>query len=259
MCNVALSVVMKKIFLNLPIGIIAALALMIFISLSKSHASVASSVNHANRLYKQDKLDEAIKIYQQASDRNPHAPVVQYDLGTAFYKKGDYDKAMGYLQQSVQNKSVIIKKNAEYNLGNTLYRSGLKKENTNIEEAIQSLQEALGHYGQTLRVDPKDEDAQFNEDIVKREIERLKQKKQQQQNQQSHGNKQEKQQQNQRRQRSQASQAKNQQEKEAQQQKELDRKQAENLLEDYQESQEPKKLLNYMPKKINTRPVLKDW
>ena len=42
-------------------------------------------------------------------------------------------------------------------------------------------------------------------------------------------------------------------------QKDIERKQAEDLLEEYQENEEPKKLLNYMPKRINDNPVLKDW
>jgi len=278
--------------------------ILLFLAPSLGYASVAGEVNKANDLYKQGKFDDSLDLYQKALDQDDQSSVVKYDLGTALYKKGEYAKALGYLEQAAQDKNIKVKPKAEYNLGNVLYKSGIQKENTKVDEAIKSLQDALGHYSQTIALDPKDHDAVFNQDFVKKEIERLKQKKQQQQkqNQQQQQNQkqqqqdqknqqgqqgQQKQQQNQqnqqnqqqnqqKQQESQQARQKNSQDQKDQQksraqkpqnaqaqaeekQKELDRKQAEDLLEDYQENEEPKKLLNYMPKKIDDRPVLKDW
>lgn len=255
---------------------------------SLAFASVAGEVNKANDLYKQGKFEDSLKLYQEALDKDGKSSVIKYDLGTALYKKGDYAKALGYLEQAIQDKNIKVKPKAEYNLGNVLYKSGVQKENINVDEAIKSLQEALGHYGQTIALDPKDKDAVFNQDFVKKEIERLKQKKKQQQNQkQREQNQKQQNQQNQQssqgqqkpshtedsyksqqeKQQAQQKSAKDQkkeqqkssQEQAQENQKELDRKQAEDLLEDYKENEEPKKLLNYMPKKIDDRPVLKDW
>ena len=156
-------------------------------------ASVAGDVNKANDLYKQGKFDDSIDLYQKALDRDEKSPVIKYDLGTALYKKGDYLKAKAYLEKAAQDKNGKIKGQAEYNLGNDLYRSGIQKENTNVDEAIKSLQEAVGQYGQSLADNPKDQDAQFNEDFVKKEIDRLKKKKQQQQQQQQQNQKQQQQ------------------------------------------------------------------
>jgi len=252
--------------------------MIIFLVPAKVFASVAGEVNKANDLYKQGKFDDSLKLYQKALDLDDTSPVVKYDLGTALYKQGDYTKALGYLEQAAQDKNFKIKPKAEYNLGNVLYKSGMQKANTNVNEAIKSLQEALGHYGQTITVDPKDQDALYNQDFVKKEIARLKKIKQQQQkNQQQQNQKQQQEnrqnqhnqqgQQNQQKQQENQQQSKqgnsknqkNAQEQAQENQKELDRKQAEDLLEEYQENEEPKKLLNYMPKKINDRPVLKDW
>ena len=258
-------------------------------------ASVSGDVNKANDLYKQGKYGDSVGLYQKALDQDDRSPVVKYDLGTALYKKGDYDKALEYLEQAAQDKNVRIKPKAEYNLGNVLYKSGIQKENTNVNEAIKSLQEALGYYNQTTAIDPKDQDAVYNQDFVKKEIERLKQKKQEQQqhqqqnkdqkqkNQQSkqdQGGGQQKEQKDQQgnpkdqkdqkgqeakqqeqkgKQQSAAQKQQNAQAQAGQSQKELDRKEAQDLLEEYQENEEPKKLLNYRPKKIDDRPVLKDW
>ena len=253
-----------------------------------SHASVAGDVNKANDLYRDGQFNDSLKLYQEALDKDNKSAVVKYDLGTALYKKGDYAKALGYLQDAAQDKSLKLKPKAEYNLGNVLYKSGIQKENTNVDEAIKSLQGALGYYGQALADSPHDPDVVFNQEFVKKEIERLKQKKQQQQQQQQNQKQQQGQKQNQQHQQSQQGQQgkenqQNQQQQQGQQkqqkqqsrseaqkkqdaqtqaeqsQKDIDRKQAEDLLEDYRDNEEPKKLLNYMPKKIDDRPVLKDW
>jgi flagellar biosynthesis GTPase FlhF len=276
----------------------AILFILILVFPAKVMASVAGEVNKANGLYKQGKIDDSVDLYQEALDKDQDSPAIKYNLGTAFYKKGDYPKALSYLQQAAHDKDLKIKSKAEYNLGNVLYKAGKQKENTDIDKAIKSLQGALGQYVQTLRDVPNDPDAKFNEDFVKKEIERLKKKKQQQQqqnqqnqknqqnqqnkqdqkNQQNQQNKQNQQnqqnqqgqqnQQNQQKQQDQQNQQGQQKQQEEQkkaqakaeeEQKDIDRKQAEDLLEDYQENEEPKKLLNYMPKKIDDRPVLRDW
>ena len=224
---------------------------------------------------------------QEALDHDGKSPVVKYDLGTALYKKGDYAKALGYLQQAALDKNVKIKPKAEYNLGNALYKSGIQKENTNVDEAIKNLKEALGHYGQSLIDAPDDSDQNLMKSLLKKEIECLKLKKQQQQQDQKQKQDQKQQQQDQQNKQGGQNPAKSagaarseeqkdqkkqqgptqsqeQKEKSAQQQadeaqKEIDYKQAEDLLENYRENEEPKKLLSYMPKKIDDRPVLRDW
>ena len=106
---------------------------------SLAFASVAGEVNKANDLYKQGKFDDSLDLYQKALDQDDKSPVVKYDLGTALYKKGDYAKALGYLEQAAQDKNIKIKPKAEYNLGNVLYKSGIQKENTDVDQAIKSL------------------------------------------------------------------------------------------------------------------------
>ncbi len=273
------------------ISLCSFLLVIILFMPTKVFASVAGEVNKANGLYKQGQFDDSLKLYQEALDQDEKSSAVKYDLGTAFYKKGDYAKALGYLEQAAQDKNIKIKPKAEYNLGNVLYKSGMQKASTNVDEAIKSLQKALGYYGQSLADAPKDQDALYNQNFVKKQIELLKQKKQEQKQQQQQNQKQQKQknqqnqqsqqgqqgqqqqhnqqdqqgqqgqqnQQQQQRSESQEQKQKNAQEQAEENQKELDHKQAEDLLEEYRENEEPKKLLNYMPKKIDDRPVLKDW
>jgi len=63
--------------------------LIIFLFVPKStFASVAGEVNKANGLYKQGKFDDSLELYEKALDLDSKSSVVNYDLGTALYKKG---------------------------------------------------------------------------------------------------------------------------------------------------------------------------
>ncbi|MDE2028694.1 MAG: tetratricopeptide repeat protein [Candidatus Omnitrophica bacterium] len=276
--------------------IILSTMLAMFFLPSLGFASVAGDVNRANHLYEHGQFDDALDLYQKALAKDDKSPVVKYDLGTDFYKKGDYTKALEYLRQASQEKDLKIKSKAQYNLGNALFKSGVGKEAGDVNGALKTLQDSLGQYEQVIKDDPKDQDAVFNEGVVKKEIERLKRRQQQQQqrqqqnqqrnrskknqqrnsqnqhNQQDQENqpKQQKQnqqqgQQNRQRQQNQQEQPSGQAQPQSRQSQagespqELDRKQAEDMLEDYRENEEPRKLLNYMSGKIDTRPVLKDW
>jgi hypothetical protein len=86
-----------------------------------------------------------------------------------------------------------------YNLGNTLYRTGQKTEQSSPQEAIQTWTHAVKAYEAALQLRANDADSTFNRDLVMRKLEALKQKQPQknQQNKQSQsaGNSQQNQQQ----------------------------------------------------------------
>jgi tetratricopeptide (TPR) repeat protein len=52
----------------------------------------------ARRLSQQGKFDEAITALQRLGDRNPTRKGLAHELGLAYYKKGDYLRAAGYLK-----------------------------------------------------------------------------------------------------------------------------------------------------------------
>ncbi|MFZ2726144.1 MAG: VWA domain-containing protein [Methylococcaceae bacterium] len=95
------------------------------------------------------------KNYAQAAQQfsNPAWQAV------AAYKAGDYDKALEALKTAPN----------AYNQGNALAKKG-------------QLQEALAAYNQALAQNPHDEDAQFNKELVEKELEKQKQEQKQDKN-----------------------------------------------------------------------------
>jgi Ca-activated chloride channel family protein len=145
--------------------------------------SVAGQVDRGNKAYKTGNFDQAADLYQQALIIDPKSASVEYDLGTAFYKKGDYANALGHLQKALLTEDPLIAQQVHFNLGNTLYMSGISLQESNIQQAIDQLEKSLGYFQKVLNAVPKDTDAKSNYDFVKNELERLKQKQKEQQQQ----------------------------------------------------------------------------
>jgi len=162
-------------------------AFFIFAGLIDSSQSL---VDKGNRNVEKKKYQSAVEEYRKAEVRRPTEPVIRYNLGTALYKLYQYRDAEQELEQALsQAKDPAVKAKILYNYGNTKYRLG------DFEKAIDA-------YKKAVDLDPKDEDAKYNLEFLKKQKsafekkqeERQQQKPQQQQNQQKDQNQQQNQQ-----------------------------------------------------------------
>ena len=122
-------------------------------------ASVAGQVKQGNEFYQSGNYDQSAQKYSEALAKEPESDVVNFNLGTALYKKGEYEKAITHLQQSLLSEDKSLQQKAHYNLGNGLYKNGIARENEDINFAIGSLEQSLKQYEQSMSLDAKDEDA----------------------------------------------------------------------------------------------------
>ena len=111
----------------------------------------------------------------------PKNPVLEFNAGTAAYRAGQFPQAAQAFQQSISHapssdpKRLADQEDAYYNLGNTLYRTGQKTEQTAPQETLQKWTEAVKAYETALQLRADDADSKFNRDLVKRKIDALKQ------------------------------------------------------------------------------------
>lgn len=262
-------------------------------------ATKGKSVKEGNKLYQEQKYDEALGKYMEAFEKDPNSDVINFDLGTALYKKNNYDEAVSYFEKSLLTEDEKLKEKTHYNLGNSFYKSGIKKEEKDLHAAVDSLKQSLSEYEKALVLNKENQDVIFNYDFVKKELERIEKKqKEQQQNkkdekQDSDKSDQQKdqadQQENKEDQKEEQSQSEKDQQQEKQQSqqneekskeskqaekdqsqgeqkqqemkeaKEMSKEEAEMLLEGYKQDEEPRELLNFMGRKRSEQPVLKDW
>lgn len=175
-----------------------ALVAITLISVSTAQASVST----AESAYKKGDFTAAQKDYAAAAAKHPDKNVLQFNAGDAAYKAGQYDKAAEAFQkalgaqQSSDPAQIAAQQDAYYNLGNTLYRTGQKTEQSKTDETIKTWEQAIKSYDSALQLKKDDADAKFNRDFVQKKLDELKKKQQQQQN-QDQKNQQDKNQQNQ--------------------------------------------------------------
>lgn len=144
--------------------------LFLFFTLSWSMGfsqNIKKEIIKGNDAYKKKQYNEAASSYQKALKKSPDA-TAYYNLGNALYKTDKLDDALKSYDNTVQNsKSYPLKGNAYYNGGVVLqkqnklgecikaYKNALKIE-PNDEDARQNLQRALQQLKQQQKQDQKD-------------------------------------------------------------------------------------------------------
>lgn len=142
----------------------------------------AKIVNQANSLYRQKKYDEAIKLYNQAQIKSPDSSEINYNIGIAQYKKGDYNLAVNFLEKATFSKDKILESKANFNIANSKYKLGRLKENTELKETVSLLRQSLDYYKRAIELNSQDQDAKINHELVEKELKILLDKLKQEQN-----------------------------------------------------------------------------
>ncbi|GAC1664084.1 MAG: hypothetical protein NVS9B2_01190 [Steroidobacteraceae bacterium] len=152
--------------------------------------STQASAARAEQAYRNGDYVAAAKAYAAAAKRDPLLPELQFNFGTAAYRAGEFAQAAQAFQDSISRapsadaRRLADQQDAYYNLGNTLYRTGQKTEQSAPERTLQTWNQALLAYDTALQLRRDDADSKFNRDLVTRKIAELKQKQNQQSNQQ---------------------------------------------------------------------------
>ncbi len=124
--------------------------------------------------YAAGRYDQALQGFVDRRLEDPDDPRLAINVGSAYYKMNDFDAAAQAFANAATADDPALREQALYSLGNVAYRQG-------------RLPEAVELYQRALEVDPNDEDAKYNLELVRDEIRRREEeaKKQQiQQNQQ---------------------------------------------------------------------------
>jgi len=173
-------------------AIILYLIVLFFISINSvcfGAQGAKKNVKEGNILYQKGKLDEALQKYNEASISMPDSDIINFNMGAALYKKEDYQKAADAFTKALTSQDRKIEADALYNLGNSKYKLGKLKENTDLSSAVSLMRESLDYYKRAVESDQNNKDARFNHEFVERELkvllDKLKQQQSEKQKQQS--------------------------------------------------------------------------
>ncbi len=157
---------------------------LVLAALTIVEIDLRASTGKGEKFYEEGEFDKAGQEYAKAAEDSPDDPRIQYNLGAALYRLGHFEDAEDTLRNALQTDDPILQKDTYYNLGNTLYRLGESTLPIDPAQTIEIWEEGLTEYENSLNIDPQDEDAQFNYELLKKRIKELKQQQQEQQQEQ---------------------------------------------------------------------------
>ena len=132
-------------------------------------ASPYEAVRQGNAQYQDGQYEAAARHYSTAAEKLPEAPEIQYNQGNAFYKQQDYAKALEHYARALQTDDPILESQTKYNLGNVKYRQALQALQ-NPQKAITHLGSAMTYYRDSLEVDPQQQQARYNLELIGKNI-----------------------------------------------------------------------------------------
>jgi tetratricopeptide (TPR) repeat protein len=142
-----------------------------------------TNTRKGNKAYEKKKYNDAEILYRKALEADSTFYKAQYNMGDALYKENQYSEAAKYYNKAIENPNIDkgTQSKAYYNMGNSFLQAGLSdKENP---QAMEYFKNAIASYQNSLRINPKDEDAKYNLSYAKKMLQQQQQQQQQQQNQ----------------------------------------------------------------------------
>ena len=157
---------MKKLFL------LTILCVCVFsVSFDNAFAeSAANAIKEGNRLYHQDNYDDAVQKYLEAKEISPDSDIANFNLGTAYFKKGEYEKSIDAFTRSLNTEDRGIEADATYNIANTKYKLGSELSNSDLNSAADLYRESLDYYKRAIELDQHNTDAKYNHELVEKEL-----------------------------------------------------------------------------------------
>ena len=130
--------------------------------------------------------EKDLEKYEKAVEDDPDSDIANYNLGTAYYRKGQYEKSIDSFMKSLNTEDREIEAKAIYNMANSKYKMGSMQADKDLNSAIEHYKESLEYYKRAMELDESDSDAKYNHELIEQKIKILmdKMKNQQQQQQQ---------------------------------------------------------------------------
>lgn len=151
-------------FLKSGICLFSAVCLII-ISQNAIALPLRSDLNRGNDLYKKGDYSQAGSVYDKVLERNKNDLKARFNSGDSLYKEGKYKESQEVFKSLTgQTVDKTLRQGAFYNLGNSFFKQ-------------EDYQSAISAYEESLKINPKDEDAQYNLALAKKMLAMPKQEK----------------------------------------------------------------------------------
>lgn len=131
----------------------------------------AMAKNSGVEAYEREDYKGAMDEFGRQLNRQKNSEALHFNVGAAAYKAGDFGKALEAFAKAVTSPDPALRAAAEYNLGNTLFQRGAAVKEK--DKKVREWKDALQHYEQALKVEPQNQNAEHNRDVVRQLLEDL--------------------------------------------------------------------------------------
>ena len=145
--------------------------ILVFLATMGLHAEAQSS--EGEQAYNEGNYIAASEYYSQKLEKSPDDPELHYNFGTAAYKNNMFDDAIASFSRTLESNNIDLQKKAYYNRGNSYYRKGLEMVQGDPQATIEQWQQALESLQAVLELAPEDENALYNHELIKKQLEEL--------------------------------------------------------------------------------------
>lgn len=244
-------------------------SLLLFCGLNKANAQYFD-VREGNQAYEAENYKEAEDSYNRVLNTDESISDKKealFNKGNALFRQENYEEAQKVYEQLALNEELDtrLRSEAYYNTANSITKEADKLQNPG--ERIPKLEQALNNYKSALKLNPSDIDAKQNFEIVKNEINKLKQQQQEQkdkdkdkkeQKKEEKKEKEEEQQEQEPQNKQENQEQKQQQKPQQQEQQNFSKEQAERILNALKQD-EQQMLKKYQQKPASSQKFDKDW
>ncbi len=119
-----------------------------------------SKVKAGVKAFDESQYDKSLQHFQDALLDDPENPLGHYNVAEALYKNKKYEEALTSYEKSLNSQDITLREKAFYNLGNTHYQ-------------MNKYQEAIQNYIKALELDPNDQDAKHNLELVRAKLKEM--------------------------------------------------------------------------------------
>lgn len=133
---------------------------------------VRKNIKQGNKLYKEQKYEQAASHYEAAIKINPDALEANYNLGNTLYKQNEWDKSI-----EQQNHYLLLEKDNPQKLSSAWHNIG----NAFLQK--KDLEKSMEAYKMSLRINPSDDETRYNLAVVQKMINDQEQEQEQEQEQ----------------------------------------------------------------------------
>lgn len=125
------------------------------------------------------------KYYSKLLEKDANNPKLQFNYGTAAYKNNLYDQAAEAFTKALSSEDPALQQLAYYNKGNALYQKGNLSAQSDSQKTIKQWKKSIEAYEGSLALNPANENAKSNLNLVTKKLELLEQQEQEKQEQEN--------------------------------------------------------------------------